>query len=63
MFFMVALHANEKVLEGAGQAGKTEDVLIGLGFEPGKPRSQSLEEGGLEMESNHVTDDSPILSV
>lgn len=49
---MVALHANEKILEGVGQARKTKDVMIGL--EP-----ESLEGWGLETDSNPVTNDSP----
>lgn len=56
---MVALHTNEKILEGAGQARNTKDVMIGLGFEPCKPSSESLEGWGLEMDSNPVTNDSP----
>lgn len=56
---MVALRANEKILEGAGQARKTKDVMRGLGFEPGKPSSEYQEGWGLEMDSNHVTNDSP----
>lgn len=56
--FVIYGGPSEKVLEGASQARKTKDVMIGLGFEPCKPSSEPLEGWGLEVDSSHVTKDS-----